>query len=122
MSNRLDPNLALCSFGNHLGPICLQSLSADDTKVIEVISKANIKFLTAAFLSSAEFFLNQFFKDSSFMNTIRVSRKKFGSRSGPMFYLGPNYLQNYYQTILLGFKISLDIHTAWYRIENLQKC
>ena len=75
MSNRLDPNLALCSFGNHLGPICLQCLSADDTRVIEVISKANIKFLTAAFLSSAEFFLKQFFKDSSFMNTIRVSRK-----------------------------------------------
>ena len=95
MSNRLDPNLALCSFGNHLGPICSQSLSADDTRDIEVISKANIKFLTAAFLSYAEFFLNQFFKDCSFMNTIRVSRKKFGSRSGPMFYLGLNYLQNY---------------------------
>ena len=45
---------------NHLGPICSQSLSADDTRVIEVISKAYIKYLPAVFLSSAEFFLNHF--------------------------------------------------------------
>ena len=56
------------------------------------------------------------------MNTIIVSRKQFGSRSGPMFYLGPNYFQNYFQTILLGFEISLDILTALYRIKKLQKC
>ena len=39
-----------------------------------------------------------------------------------MFYLGPNYFQNYFQTILLGFEISLDILSALYRIKNLQKC
>ena len=60
MSNRLDPDQARYSFGHHLGPIGSQSLSADDTRVIKVISKANIQFLPAAFLSSAEFFLNQF--------------------------------------------------------------
>ena len=60
VSNRLDPDQALCSFEHHLGPICLQSLSADNTRVIEVISKANIKFLPAAFLSS-DFFSKPIF-------------------------------------------------------------
>ena len=71
VSNRLDPDQAWYSFGHHLGPICLQSLSADNTRVIEVISKANIKFLPADFLSS-DFFLNQFL-GLSIVNTIRVS-------------------------------------------------
>ena len=61
VSNRLDPDRAWYSFRHHLGPICLQSLSADNTRVIEVISKANIKFLPAAFLSS-DFCLNQLFR------------------------------------------------------------
>ena len=55
------------------------------------------------------------------MSTIKSFKKKFGSRAGPMFYLGPNYFQNYYQTILVGFKISLYIHTAWYRIKKILK-
>ena len=55
----MDPDQARYSFGHHLGPICSQSLSADDTRVIKVISKANIQFLPAAFLSS-DFFLNHF--------------------------------------------------------------
>ena len=62
MSNSLDSDQAPRPSGHYLGPICLQRLSADDTRVIEVISKANIKFLPAAFLSSAEFFLNHFFR------------------------------------------------------------
>ena len=59
-------------FGHHLGPVCSQSLSADDTRVIEVISKVNIKFLPAAFLSS-DFFSKPIFYDYTFINTIRVS-------------------------------------------------
>ena len=55
MTNKLDPDQALYSFGHHLGPIWLQSLSADDTRVIKVITKAKIQFLSAAFLLS-EFF------------------------------------------------------------------
>ena len=69
----------------------MQSLSADDTRFIEIISKANIRFLD---------------KDYFFMNTTRVSRKSLGQDQGSMFYLGPNHLQNYYKTILVGFKIS----------------
>ena len=42
MSNRLDQDQARYSFGHHLGPICSQSLSADDTRVIKVISKTNV--------------------------------------------------------------------------------
>ena len=50
VSNRLDPDQARYSFGHHLGPICSQSLSADDTRVIKVISKANIHFFSCCFL------------------------------------------------------------------------
>ena len=41
------------------------------------------------------FFKYFFFKKNSFWNTIRVS--KFGSRSGPIFYLGPNCFKSYQQ-------------------------
>ena len=43
-----------------MGTIGWQSLSADDTKVIEVISNANIKFLPAGFLL-LDFFSKPFF-------------------------------------------------------------
>ena len=61
MSNRLDSDQAQSPFGHHLGPICLQSLSADDTRVTEVISKA---YITFCLLLSCHliFFLNHFLR------------------------------------------------------------
>ena len=44
------------------------------------------------------------------MNTIRVSRNKLGQDQA-----------KYFEMILVGFKISLDVHTAWYRIKNFSK-